>query len=655
MRRSDAATDQRGMDLLRPIVPGGGQDSATTLPFAARLCAAVALAFVTVGVFGYVSVSHLLRRNQVDRHAFAHRIVITAIEHMAEQPTVHQGIGEVDRLLKALSRQSGTVEMLLIDARTIVQAAGDEEHVGQRDADPRVTAALRHGARYAGLDAGSRDPGNFVFIAPVNLPGGRYAFEVTYSHAALDAELRSLRHDVILYGLVAAILGAAVFYLVGGRSLLGSHRIALQRSTRDGLTDLPNQRAFQDEFEAAVAAAARHQLPLALAVLDLDDFKFLNDRHGHPHGDALLKRVSAVLRESRSGDRAYRIGGDEFALLCPHTDTEGAMALATRLSRTLTDAGVSASIGIATLRDGHSAGGLRGEADAALYEAKRRGTHVEHYQDIQDAVVLTTTDKRDAVRRLIDEGRLTIVFQPIWNLSSGELIGIEALTRPDPCYGLTGPDEAFEIAAQMGHVHELDVLCAIRALDVAASLPDDALLFINLSPHTLDIDATGNDWLLAAVERAGLPADRVVVEVTERFSGRTASVVKCTQRLRDQGFKLALDDVGAGNSGLEMLRLVDAEFVKIDRSIVAAAATEHNARGVLMAMAGFAHTTGAFVIAEGIEDQDTLAFLQHIDTSDPRPETLIQGGQGYGLGRPAPDLPTDAPGLLAALTLPVGR
>ncbi len=137
--------------------------------------------------------------------------------------------------------------------------------------------------------------------------------------------------------------------------LLRDHRRALQRATRDGLTDLPNQRAFQDEFPQAVASAARYQDPLALVVLDVDDFKFINDRHGHPHGDAVLRRVAEVLREARPGDRPYRIGGDEFALLLAHTDSDGARTLARRLSRSFYDAGIEVSIGVSAMRPGQHA------------------------------------------------------------------------------------------------------------------------------------------------------------------------------------------------------------------------------------------------------------------------------------------------------------
>jgi EAL domain-containing protein (putative c-di-GMP-specific phosphodiesterase class I) len=317
------------------------------------------------------------------------------------------------------------------------------------------------------------------------------------------------------------------------------------------------------------------------------------------------------------------------------------------LSRSFSEAGIEASVGVSAMHPGQlespAAGGadtLRAEADAALYEAKRQGGNgCAHFDDIRERVVVTTSEKKEAVRRLIEEGRLTTVFQPIWDFAAETLLGVEALTRPDPSYGLSGPAEAFDIAEQIGRVHQLDVLCVQNALRVVPELEPGVLLFINLSPQTLDLDAERNDWVRLAVQEAGLPLERVVIEVTERFGGRTAAVVKCLKRLRQQGFKTALDDVGTGNSGLEMLRKIDAEFVKLDRSIVTAAPTESSARAVLMAMATFARQTGAFVIAEGIEDEDTLQFLRDIDDRELQLDTIIQGGQGFGLGRPSPEMP----------------
>ena len=151
---------------------------------------------------------------------------------------------------------------------------------------------------------------------------------------------------------------------------------------------------------------------------------------------------------------------------------------------------------------------------------------------------------------------------------------------------------------------------------------------MNVCPQTLDLDADENDWFLAAVSRAGLTPDQVVVEVTERFGGRAASVVKSLRRMKAQGFKIALDDVGTGNSGLAMLQNVGADYLKIDRAIVAASATEPAARAVLLAMATFADKTGAIVIAEGIEDEATLEYLRHLDRDQLSRDLADPGGAG---------------------------
>jgi diguanylate cyclase (GGDEF)-like protein len=627
-------------------------EGASARAFGLRLFLAVAVAFVAVGVLANVALTDQLKRRQIETYARTQRADVESFEATGRRAvTQSETVRDVAQVIDAIGRRPGTLETLLIDRGRVIRASGTRRgRIGGRDSDPRIDAALVHGKSYAGQEANPRANGrNFEFVAPVDLPGGRFAFEVSYDHRTLEAQLRDIRRTLAVLGLLALLTGGVVFYLVGGRSLMRAHRRALQRATLDGLTDLPNQRAFHDELPQAVASADRHQVPLALAILDVDDFKFLNDRHGHPQGDTLLRRVAAVLRHGRAGDRAYRIGGDEFALLLPHTDADGARTVARRLARALADEGTAVSAGISTLRAGERAETLQGEADAALYEAKRRGgSSVAHFEDIRETVVITTSDTRESVRRMIDEGGLTAAYQPIWDLDSGTLLGLEALTRPDPSYGLSGPAEAFDVAEQIGRVHDLDVLCVEHALRIAPELPPGVLLFLNLAPQTLDLDADDNDWLAVAVEAAGLSLDRIVVEVTERFGARTSSVVKCLQRLRDQGFKLALDDVGTGNAGLEMLRKVGAEFVKIDRSIVVAAATEPNARAVLMAMATFAWQTGSFVIAEGVEDEDTLAFLRDIDTVGLRAGHVIQGGQGFGLGRPAAEPVTERPALLHA-------
>jgi diguanylate cyclase (GGDEF)-like protein len=619
------------------------------LSFGVRLLVAVAATLALIGSAGYLALEHKLAHRQITDRAAAQRADARAFEfEAAHAPSKAAAVAEIDKFIDAVARRPGTREVLLIDPRSVIVASEHVRLVGTSDSDRAINGALRHGRQYAGRENDSSlDTRDFEFVAPVKLFGARYAYEITYDHRNYDAQLNEVRKALALVGLLALFGGGVVFYLVGGRRLMRDHRAVLHRATRDGLTDLPNQRAFQDELPAAVASAVRYEDPLALAVLDVDDFKRLNDQHGHPYGDAVLGRVAQVLREARPGDRAYRIGGDEFALLLAHTDAAGGRVLARRLSRQFAKAGIEVSVGVSGLRRGLRAETLRAEADAALYESKRQGGgRSVHFDDIRERVVVMTPEKMEAVRRLIEERRLTTLFQPIWDLERETLLGMEALTRPDPAYGLSGPEEAFDVAEQIGRVRELDVLCVESALSCAPALDPGVLLFLNLSPLTLDLDADGQVWLAPLVERAGLSPQSVVIEVTERFGGRPRAVIKRLRRLREQGFKTALDDVGTGNSGLEMLRRIDAEFVKLDRSIVAAATTEPGARAVLMAMATFASQTGAFVIAEGIEDEDTLEYLRALDESDLASGAIVRGGQGFGLGRPSPELAPRPPEIL---------
>jgi len=432
---------RRGARVIARLRPLRAPHSARG--FGARLGLALAITLAVIGGTGYLLVARQLRSEQTASYKSVVQADVQGFEAVGQtSATPAQGVRRIDELLDAVGARPGVIEAVLIDQRHVVVATGSRSNaIGYANSDPRITATLLYGRTYAGHETNpGRNAKNFEFVAPVQLPGGRYALEVGYDHRFLDSNLGALRGTLALIGLLALIVGALVFYLVGGRSLMRSHRIALLRAMRDGLTDMPNHRAFQEDLVQAVASARRHDEHLGLAVLDVDDFKLLNDRHGHAHGDAILKRVAAILGTGRIEDHAYRLGGDEFAILLPRVDAQGGGRFARRLSRALTDSEVMVSIGICDLRAGESGELLRAEADAALYDAKRRGGHrVASFDDIRDRVVITTSERTDAVRRLIDEGGLSTVLQPIWDLGSQTLLGSRRSRAPIPSMDSRAP------------------------------------------------------------------------------------------------------------------------------------------------------------------------------------------------------------------------
>ncbi|HWX95626.1 MAG TPA: GGDEF domain-containing protein [Solirubrobacteraceae bacterium] len=234
-----------------------------------------------------------------------------------------------------------------------------------RATHPEEGSALAYGVRLLATVA--------VTVALIALAGYLLLEGALGQRQIAGGQLHELRLVLGLIGILAPIGGVVAFYLLGGRRLMRDHRLVLQMATRDGLTDLPNQCAFEHEFPDAVAAATRYREPLGLILADVDCLERINERHGHEQGDTVLRVVSGVLRSSRPGDRPYRVGGDHFAIVLAHTDDEGAGTLARRIARDFSQAGVEISMGSSALRPGMSAETLRAEADTALYEAKQRG------------------------------------------------------------------------------------------------------------------------------------------------------------------------------------------------------------------------------------------------------------------------------------------
>ncbi|MDQ3642162.1 MAG: EAL domain-containing protein, partial [Actinomycetota bacterium] len=574
--------------------------------FVVRLFVSTSLVLVSVGVVLHLSQSAAVRRVLVDEGLKRHEAEARLIEHtFREASDTRAARREVAAILVQVQNRPNVTNANVIDSTGMVIVAGDPADEGGLQYTPAIETVFRSAkSRFDSEDDGE-GPLEHRYLAPVELPTGRVVLAVQELPVLLERELDALRRSSFHALGLSLVIALPMLWLLGGRSLVGRYQSAEERSSRDGLTGLANHRSFQEEIQREVVRALRHGGPLSLAMVDVDDFKVVNDRAGHRQGDEMLVQLSTTLESGRSTDRAFRIGGDEFAVILTETDREGAAVAAEWLRVTVASRlpGTTVSIGLATLEPGGDGTVLRDQADAALYEAKRLGRNrTVSFDEATLASVLPAT-KVLALRALLNEGRLTAVYQPIWNRRAGEVMAFEGLARPAEDYGFDGPFEAFQIAERIGKVNELDALCRRAVLSGARELPPEALLFVNVSPQVLDHESLACRRLVAEVEAAGFGPERVVIEITERATERLDVVVREAARLRQLGFKLALDDVGSGNAGLEMLLEVRFDFVKVDRIVVVSASEGGPGRAVLAAVCAFASEARSFVIVEGVETQ----------------------------------------------------
>jgi diguanylate cyclase (GGDEF)-like protein len=427
--------------------------------------------------------------------------------------------------------------------------------------------------------------------------------------------------------------------LVASRSeMRRMYEMAREDSLRDVLTGLGNHRAFHEELGRELEHFQRYKVPVALLLIDLDDLKLVNDSQGHAAGDAVLREFGALITQvSRYTDRGFRVGGDEFALLMPHTDEEGAMRVAERLQKRATtaagqrgiafSAGISACPALATSRVE-----LYAQADAALYWCKRHGrASVDVYQPLRDGSTQrdSTPEVSSAIARVISQRLLRPVYQPIVEIPSGRVLGFEGLTRPTTESGFADPTSLFKAAEAANRTVELDIACLHTVVAGAQAMRADQLLTLNVSPRTVEAPQFAVESLLAILSQYGIAPGRVVIELTERETVDDIDRVQTNlASLQRAGLRIAADDVGAGNAGLRLLSQFRFDIVKIDLSLVQQGAENDSSHAVLRSMRDLAGRWGASVIAEGLETASQLQTVRDMG---------ITAGQGYLLGRPAPN------------------
>jgi diguanylate cyclase (GGDEF)-like protein len=451
-------------------------------------------------------------------------------------------------------------------------------------------------------------------------------------------------------GRVAVALAAVTLATAGGRfalSLLALRTLTERRhrqSITDELTGLGNRRALNQLLDPFLAAHTDADAPgrrLAFLFVDLTRFKEVNDSFGHAAGDEILRQLGSRLKDSlRDSDLVARLGGDEFAVALVDADADRAEMVAGRLIDRIEEpflldsvrAKVSASIGIAIVpRDGIDAAGIMACADLAMFRAKiSRQPFATYRKDLDGAHGLHLVEE---LQDAIEGRRLELHYQPQVDLSTGEIVAVEALVRwPHPDRGLIPPLEFLPLA------EEADLMGALTAMVLEQALAQCAAWHAGGSRVTVSVNVSATNLLdrrfpaqvAAALDRHELPAGALVLEVTETTA--IADFKRCQdsiQALHNLGLVVSVDDFGSGFTSLTYLSSLAVGELKLDRTFIIGLSTANGGRNLSLVRAtiALAHALGLRVVAEGVEDRASLHLLSslHCDLA-----------QGYLISRPKP-------------------
>jgi diguanylate cyclase (GGDEF)-like protein/PAS domain S-box-containing protein len=425
------------------------------------------------------------------------------------------------------------------------------------------------------------------------------------------------------------------------------HEVDLaHQATHDPLTDLPNRAMLLQLVEHALHRAERADGLVALLFLDLDRFKTVNDNLGHDVGDELLVEVARRISETlRPTDTVARLGGDEFVVLCEDVrDEHQAVAITQRITASIEQQAfevggavlpITASVGIALSGDvdAHPEGLLR-DADAAMYRAKDRGR--ARHELFDDEMRRRTTHRLSLADELavgIERGQISVHYQPIIDLTTGRVEGVEALARWDhPTRGTLPPIEFIGLAEETGLIVGLGLSVLSRACDQArrweVELGNRApKVHVNLSARQLSA-ANLPRLVEGVIDQSLIDPERLCLEVTESvLMDDAATSVTVLEELKAIGVELAIDDFGTGYSSLAYLRRFPVDVLKIDRSFVDGLGPDPDDSAIVSVIVGLAQTLGLGCVAEGVETVEQLSGLRSLG---------CELAQGYYFARPHP-------------------
>ncbi len=434
--------------------------------------------------------------------------------------------------------------------------------------------------------------------------------------------------------LVAVAFVPVLAIWVGGRqAAVNSHR-----AYHDALTELPNRLLLTERLQSALAVAEHEEGEVAVLLLDLDDFKAVNDTLGHGFGDMVIAQVGLRLRDALGdGPMLARLGGDEFAVLVDMSQAE-AEALSARLLEALdrplvVDSlalHIAASIGIACYPShGRTAPELMRHADVALYCAKASDAAVETYAEEHDEYSIDRLALAAQLRRGMDRGELIVHYQPKVPLHGGLSSAVEALVRWNhPQLGRIGPDGFIPLAEQTGIIKPLTERVLERALAQCESWRAEGLdvtVSVNVSTRSL-LDHDLPAMIRAALARAQLPASVLQLEITEsRIVADLRRARATLEELRAMGVGIAIDDFGTGFSSLSQLQQLPIDEIKIDRSFVTRMETHRNDAVLVRSIIELGRNLGLRVTAEGVETEQVRDSLRTLG---------CDFAQGFHVGRP---------------------
>lgn len=457
--------------------------------------------------------------------------------------------------------------------------------------------------------------------------------------------------DVVPLQLFLAIALVASLVAAGMTSELANreevHRLLTRQATHDALTGLPNRLLFTERLSRALVDRTTAPRPLAVVLIDLDGFKKVNDRYGHPAGDAALTVVADSLRAAtRPHDLLARLGGDEFVILCDDPTSRAevigiAGSVSDALDRPIAVDGVEhrlpASIGVAFVDadEDVTASDILRRVDIALYRSKGTdGTRISLFDDALEASTRRRTEMEAELRGAIQRCEMYVQYQPIVHLLTGEVSKFEVLARwNNRQFGVVDPDEFVPLAEQIGLINPignwvLEQACLQTASWRAVPTGSDrraATVAVNVSARQL-CDPTFPAQVRRILSETMLPARALTLEITETaVMDDVEASAKVVAELRQIGVELSMDDFGTGYSSMTSLRRTPVESLKIDRSFVGGlgAATADNA--IVESIISLGHNCGLEVIAEGVE---TVWQLQRLI------ELGCDHGQGYLWSRP---------------------